>query len=543
MLAVRSMIDPTSVGRFKALFTGFERAFGRYILSGAIGPGGKLLGRAETKLGPVGIEEYRDHLEGATGLGIIPLTQDNHLWFGAIDVDTKDHDGKPRTVDVVGLAKAVDRGKLPFVVCRSKSGGAHLYVFFKQPADAGIVRRRLAAWAGMLGYGDSEIFPKQDVRATVQDLGNWINLPYFGDTRKAVTASGEEMPLEAFLRLAEEERSVDPYQTDTPVDAVPDESDLFHDGPPCLARIHAMGGFPEGTRNDGMMAVAVYLRKRFKDKWTIMLPEYAAAMCREPLEDKELSVIQRSAAKKEYSYRCKLAPINAYCSKPQCLQRPYGIGQSEQRTAIEHMTFYRTEGSDDQDSVFVGFEVAGRRCFLPSSTVYSRSRLNEWSFAHLKVLIVDVSAAKWPAYLSALASKADEVLLPADSSDSAYISAMVLEFLSRTVQTSEPDALLRRRTYRNDTDEILFRLSDLRSFLAAERVEYGGQPRLIEILKKMGTQHRRVTVLGVTVNVWAVQAPGNLNGKADDDADSPDSRMSGSWQDHRDGGNGREDDA
>jgi hypothetical protein len=44
-----------------------------------------------------------------------------------------------------------------------------------------------------------EVFPKQDKLDSPDDVGNWINLPYYGGSSwVAVTAEGQELPLAAF---------------------------------------------------------------------------------------------------------------------------------------------------------------------------------------------------------------------------------------------------------------------------------------------------------------------------------------------------------
>ena len=46
-------------------------------------------------------------------------------------------------------------------MCRSKSGGAHLFLFTEEPVTAEDLRNKLTQLAAVLGYGNCEIFPKQ----------------------------------------------------------------------------------------------------------------------------------------------------------------------------------------------------------------------------------------------------------------------------------------------------------------------------------------------------------------------------------------------
>jgi hypothetical protein len=196
---------------------------------------------------------WEEHLKGhGAGLGVIPLLVDDTVWWAVIDIDVIG-------IDHAELEKKIKRHKLPLVVCRSKSGGAHCFVFFKEPAPASEVVPLLGAWAARLGHGGCEIFPKQTNRVDENDLGNWLNMPYFfiEHTTRYGIKDGEQLSLEQFLEHANASKvTLAEVQNIGVVDDDPDG--LFADGPPCLQTLHADGGFPQGTRNDGMYNVAVY---------------------------------------------------------------------------------------------------------------------------------------------------------------------------------------------------------------------------------------------------------------------------------------------
>ena len=66
--------------------------------------------------------------------------------FGALDIDTY-------PVDHLAILKKCRRFKLPLVVCRSKSGGAHLFLFMQDWISATDMRDHLMEFAAVLGYG------------------------------------------------------------------------------------------------------------------------------------------------------------------------------------------------------------------------------------------------------------------------------------------------------------------------------------------------------------------------------------------------------
>jgi hypothetical protein len=154
---------------FDKLFNGSDRAHGIYTLPK--NKKGKQKGTAKTIKEPATKELYDKHIAGEIGLGIVPIDSDSNCHFAAIDIDTYD-------INLHELENDVNNFKLPLVVCSTKSGGAHLYLFLKEPIPAEIINPAMALWANRLGFPNVEIFPKQK-KLKKNELGNWINLPYF----------------------------------------------------------------------------------------------------------------------------------------------------------------------------------------------------------------------------------------------------------------------------------------------------------------------------------------------------------------------------
>lgn len=309
--------------RFYALFRGSDRSHGLYRAAERTPVRCKVEGSARTVRGPATIAAWKSHLYGEVGLGIVPVDGAGACRFGAIDVDEYQ-------LDLPAFARRVAAARLPLICCRSKSGGAHAYLFLSQPTPAELVRRKLGEWAAALGFRSSEIFPKQD-RLLGQDDGNWINLPYQGGDRSLRYAldpeTGTSLEPEEFLDRAEAARvTIDALRglraepsAASPVDAVLDGA------PPCL-RALARIGFHHGTRSNGLFNVAVFLRKKFPDDWQQRVAECNATMAHPPLSPSEISGITKSVARKDYFYRCNEAPIREACDKEECRQTEFGIG-------------------------------------------------------------------------------------------------------------------------------------------------------------------------------------------------------------------------
>ena len=161
------------VQKFMSIFDGLKEAHGYFKIENT-GSNGKAKGKAGVLREPQTQKLWENHLTGTgSGLGIIPINSDNMCKWGCIDVDQYPLDHKM-------LIEKVRKLKLPLVVCRSKSGGAHCFLFAKEWVDAKDMQKSLQNMSSALGYGDSEIFPKQiKLHLDRGDVGNFLNLPYY----------------------------------------------------------------------------------------------------------------------------------------------------------------------------------------------------------------------------------------------------------------------------------------------------------------------------------------------------------------------------
>lgn len=168
--------------RFRKLFTGLDTAFGT----------GDRPGRWIKR--PPRPEDFLDHLEAKTnGIGIAPLRPDNTVLFAAIDLDEPDFE------TAFGMQKFIPG---PSFVERTRSGNAHVWVFFEKPCPAWVAMGVLREVCIAVGKPHTEVFPKNHDFARVT-LGNYINLPYHGDARPILTHLENPMPLDEFLTAAE----------------------------------------------------------------------------------------------------------------------------------------------------------------------------------------------------------------------------------------------------------------------------------------------------------------------------------------------------
>jgi len=184
---------------FRDIFEGLNSAYGQYIPSTIHSANGKQKGRPFTVKKSVTEELWKNHLEGKEpALGIIPINEKNLCRWGCIDIDQYDFNHKK-------FIKKIRQKNLPLVVCRSKSGGAHVFLFVAEWIPAAVMRAKLKIMAAALGYSECEIFPKQEyILIERGDTGSFLNLPYHGGdktTRYAFKDNGEAANLKEFIEL------------------------------------------------------------------------------------------------------------------------------------------------------------------------------------------------------------------------------------------------------------------------------------------------------------------------------------------------------
>ena len=115
--------------RFATRYAGLRQAYGTFTASNDLREDGKANGKnvtiskelSDTDL----LKLWQDHLSGQQSVGIVSIDENNCCVWGAIDVDEYQ-------LDLKGLAKKIAKHELPLVVCRSKSGGAHIYLFLDE---------------------------------------------------------------------------------------------------------------------------------------------------------------------------------------------------------------------------------------------------------------------------------------------------------------------------------------------------------------------------------------------------------------------------
>ena len=354
------MIEKTA--KFKNIFEGLKIAYGQYQ-KGERSENGKQQGKAFIVRKNVSDDLWENHLQGkGPALGIIPIREDNTCRWGCIDIDSYN-------LDHSGLIQSIRNLNFPLIVCRSKSGGAHVFLFTKEFISAALMQNTLKKISKVLGYEGSEIFPKQtEILVERGDTGNFLNLPYYNRTkglRYAINDSGSSCTLEEFYELYDVYACTEAQVKDIKIEEKKIE-EAFPSGPPCLNKLASVG-FGEGSRNNALFNIAVYYKQAHPDSWEDKIVEANLKYMEPKLSNSEVQQLIKSVNRKGYDkYRCKDAPINAVCQSGLCRTKRFGVGYGEEEMPVlGNLTKYKST----PPQWFL--DVSGTRIELKSEQLYS----------------------------------------------------------------------------------------------------------------------------------------------------------------------------
>lgn len=497
------MITDDLVDRFAALFRGNPRSYGEYI-EGRKPPARTVKGE------PVTPDVVREHLDGGKGLGVVPVLDNGKCWFAALDIDT--HNAPD--LDLVALEESVRERDLPLTVCRSKSGGAHLYLFGTEPLPAKLVRATLTKWATEIGHTGCEVFPKQDhlpeVPGEGRQWGNWLNLCYHhaesDDCKRYAVEGGKRLSLEFFLDIAENRRI-------SPAVLVEKAETTHSEAPPCVQSM-ITNGVQAGQRNEALYNVVVYLKQAFPETWRDRAFDMNARIFDKPLSHTEAKRTITSAGRRDYRYKCREEPCKSLCKSAICVTRKFGItpqekGELEMGTqpTFGPLKKYMT------DPVRWVMAVDGKDVLMSTVELMSFAKVREAVADSLTRLIPPMKNDQWQAQLHQLMESAELIEAPEEASTSGLIRSKLHEFVKRADLTSDGtdtkarDDLLHGSPVVQEKDGeryVMFRAMDFVDFLKKSKSEELKGTNLWMALRDAGVEHFRIRVSGVAMSVWAV---------------------------------------
>ena len=277
---------------------------------------------------PVTDQDYLDHLKGIKSIGIQPCTDEGMARFGAIDVDKYPID-KKFYLDVI------QDKNLPIIPILSKSGGLHLYVFTTRLVRAKEIRSFLEELLVPFKLPHAtEIFPKQtqliSTDGTVSN-GNFINLPYNGDDRKALDIDGSQMPFEKFVQTIGlnlvDPKNFKKIKEDIIYSELKGGGEEFEDGPPCLQKLtKEVMTFTDG-RDRFLYNYMVFAKKKYTDSWQKMVLQAGRKYFSfdEHWTDDHIKSKIKNWEKQKKGFTCTDPLLEPNCMKALCVKRKFGV--------------------------------------------------------------------------------------------------------------------------------------------------------------------------------------------------------------------------
>jgi hypothetical protein len=477
---------------FFNLFKGLPRAYGLVEL-GEVDGRNKRKGSFRTMREPYVDTLWKNHLEGRQSFGVVPILDDGTCYFGAIDIDIY------KDLNPEAFEKQIIDNKLPLVPCFTKSGGLHLYIFFENAASADKVRKFLSEITVFLNIPKAEVFPKQSRLASYEDTGNWLNMPYFGKTRKGFF-QGKELSATDFITFAKAKRLLD--ETSLEQYIVQSNTSII-EGPPCLEAMER-NSIPEGGRNVALFNFATYLKKSSPDSWEEKLEKINMENTDKPLPAEEILNIIKSQRKKEYAYQCDKSPLSDFCNRSICSKRKFGVCSNKNDPGITINTIVKI----DTDPPTWIVDVDGIRISLDKTDdLKNQEGMRTRCMEKLNKLPTKIKQHEWDIIINeALEKRLEIVEAPEDASSLGQIKIMVDRFLEENKHSEDKDALLEGTPY-FENGAIYFRSTDLSSWLQKEKFTVHSH-KLYALLRTLGCECGAYNIKGKLVRWWSLPHDG-----------------------------------
>ena len=483
-----------------AAFEGSKVAHGTTKV-GRTGRTGKAEADSRIVREPLTEAKIEAHLRGGTGVGGIPINVDNQCKWGALDIDVYDLDHK-------ALQQKIQKLKLPLVHCRTKSGGAHLYLFLDQFYDAKDVREFLTEFAIALGHSGCEVFPKQDtILSDRGDVGNFINMPYQNadmTMRYAFNEQGEAMDLGEFLDRVEASRvslsQLEGIQLSK-------KRKYFTDGPPCLEHLFADGPV-SSDRNKSLFNCGVYCRKKSPDEWVKEMEDMNRRLFTDPLGSSEVAGVQKSLDRKDYGYTCKDEPFRSHCDVQLCRTRPHGIdSNTPDMPKLGGLTILMSEPR------LYFMDVDGHRIQLNTEQLQSQTLWQREVMEQSTVMPPKIKEPDYQGKIAQMLRDATRLEAPEELTVRGQFKEVLRQYCTSRIRAMEPAELKMGKPW-TEKGRTMFTMPGLEEFLRQRHFNYRSRAEIQEHLKAInGTEHchghKAIPKEGgkpSTVRVWWVPA-------------------------------------
>jgi len=437
-LALNRPVRKIMTEQFINIFTGLQRAHGVTYVTTKGADGEKIKGKSFIKREPVTKELWDNHLNGTEpSLGIIPINEENKCKWGCIDIDSYAEFDHKKLINKIKLLN------LPLIVFRSKSGGAHIILHTTVFVEAKLLRDKLLSVSAVLGYGGSEVFPKQIELKSKDDTGNFLNLPYFNcknTMRYAFKEDSTAASLEEFFELYEKNK-ITPEQLEKLEIKRPQSE--FNDGPPCLESL-TQSKLDDG-RDRVLYQYIQYAKRKWPADWDKKINPFNYKYFTTPLDDKTIQDKIKFNSKKELGFKCNEEPMCSHCDKKLCRTRKFGIGGETVFPILSDLQKILL------DKPYYYVNVDGERVKLENATTLYDQRLFQISvLEQADKILPSISKKEYKKYVQTLLDGKETIDPPEGSSKIDQLGDHLEEFCTnRSSDTTVKEDIVRGNVYTN----------------------------------------------------------------------------------------------
>ena len=478
--------------RFIKIFSGLERAYGVSKVDAQIIDGKKVKSQSFVKREKVTPQLWQDHLDGEEpSLGIIPIRDDNKCTWGCIDIDSYAGFDHQKLINKIKLLH------LPLIVFRSKSGGAHVFLFATEATDAKIMRDKLFEVRAVLGFANSEVFPKQIELRSHEDTGNFLNLPYFNQKqtlRYAFLENGQAASLDGFFGLYERNKvdNVEKIKVKRP------ESE-FSDGPPCLESL-TQSKLADGTDRT-LYQYGVYAKKKYPNEWVDKVQDFNFKYFLKPKSVSEVNAKMKSWDKKTFHYKCDEEPMCNHCDKSLCKLREFGIGDDSTFPLLSDLQKINIE------TPYYYLNVDGLRLKLRDvKHIRQQSLFQESCMEQLNFFPPILNSEKWRKKINELLKIVETVEPPAGLRTEDQLQNHLEEFCTNRRQSPRKEDIERGNVWTNKGEHHFKFLHFFHDYLMKMKWTMGSQETAVLLKEQLDCRDKVIEISSKSVRVMVVKA-------------------------------------
>ena len=521
------------VEKFKKIFAGLDYAYGNFKKETSNIPSKKVEGKSTVIRKPVTDELWKNHLEGVgLRLGIFPVTAEGTCRWGVIDIDKYSYDYE-------ALLKKIRQEKLPLIMCRSKSGGAHIFLFTETLVPAVELKYAMEKCAAILGVKDimDRIYPMQTkILASRGDTGSYLNIPYYNAEEGSQYAFNDDFSaasLEEFFKLYDTHVVKDLAKFLKESSHLPETIKIkrrkkdspYAEAPPCLI-ILIKEKIKSGERDQGLFNLGVFYKRAqmeeaFKDKngaghtWQELVREGNRRYIEPPLTDREVNKTISSLERHEYErYTCGSNPIRRVCNPTICLTRKYGITNEEFPKEAKQIFENLTELESNPRLFFIDVQPDDLtkdkiRVELDARQLRKKDKFYDAVLDRTGVWLPDMKVNEFNALMSEVYKTRNIEEADEEADENQDVKDWLDSFVNATAAYTERANLLQGVCYYDmETKELQFRMDLFIKFLRAQRINLS-RPKLISRLKRILNAQRKKSTITVgkketRLTVWRI---------------------------------------